>query len=65
VNFTTAMPDANYSVVATRGGNPTVGFIIQFDALATPQTGSVRFACVNAPNNAFQDTTHNFVAIFR
>jgi hypothetical protein len=64
VNFTNAMPDANYSTVLSRGGQPSTGFIIQFDDV--PQTtNSVRIRAVNQANNALQDTTTNYVAIFR
>ena len=65
VNFTTAMTDANYCTVMSRGNSPGNGFILH-DDVATPQTSSaVRIACVNAANTATQDPPRVFVAIFR
>ena len=66
VNFGVAMPDANYTVAATRGSQPSTGFIvIDPTGLVAPTTSAVRIGCVNAGNTAFQDTTYNYVAIYR
>jgi hypothetical protein len=65
VNFTNAMPDANYAVSLSRGASPTTGFSIVDDAGATPTASALRIAMVNAPNNATQDTTFTYVSIFR
>jgi multidrug efflux pump subunit AcrA (membrane-fusion protein) len=63
VNFTTAMPDTNYSAVATfelGAGNVAVGYLDQM----TAQTTSARRVCFNSSSTAFDPITVN-VAIFR
>ena len=65
VNFTTAMPDANYGLNISRGVNPGTGFIVQQDDAAAPTTTGVRLVCVNAANTVAQDVERINVAIFR
>lgn len=61
VNFTTAMQDANYAVIATSGGANT--FIA--DAAAAPTVSAVRIQTINGTGVAFIDPTFVNVAIFR
>lgn len=63
VNFTNAMPDANYATVATcgQGGNGMIAYRPTASALTTTQA---RFNGVTTAN-AFSDMTEFHVAIFR
>ena len=65
VNFTTAMPDANYAFNVSRGSNPGTGFTGQQDDVAVPTTTSIRFVFVNAANTTAQDVERACVTIFR
>lgn len=69
VNFTTAMPDANYSVIATRqiGSNSLQARIFGQNANTAPATGSVRMYSYyySSGADAAEDTAYAFVAIFR
>lgn len=69
VNFTTAMPDANYSVIATRqiGSNSLQARIFGQSANTAPATGSVRMYSYyySSGADAAEDTAYAFVAIFR
>ena len=63
VNFATAMPDANYSVVAT--GDNTNALIVRLsNNEAVPATGSVRLSTVNT-SFASADILFCNVAVFR
>jgi hypothetical protein len=66
VNFTTAMPDANYSVAGVAGvdgsGGNTTGSLKVRDDLTAPTTAAVRV--VNA-GSGFLDAVRVFVQIFR
>jgi hypothetical protein len=68
VNFTTAMPDANYALVAN-GGDYSSGtaYLYTQERASTRTASSVRVATgfVNTGAAAVQDNAHNFVAIFR
>jgi hypothetical protein len=59
INYTTAMPDVNYSVVAS--GRTSSIFVA---ASATISTSSVLINAVDN-NNTANDPTHMFVAVFR
>ena len=65
VNFTTAMPDANYSSVFTAGADtgssPRIGML---DTTTTPTTSLVRMRTVNGSGTA-ADVPYVNVAIFR
>jgi hypothetical protein len=66
VNFTTAMPDANYSWQFngdgdTSGGGPG---IYSLQSLAAPAAGSIQMQCQRI-NNVLQDPVYVTVAIFR
>lgn len=69
VNFTNAMPDANYSVIATRqiGSNSLQARIFGQNANTAPATGSVRMYSYyySSGADAAEDTAYAFVAIFR
>lgn len=69
VNFTTAMPDANYSVVSTRqiGSNSLQARIFGQSANTAPAAGSVRMYSYyySAGADAAEDISFAFVAIFR
>jgi hypothetical protein len=66
VNFTTAMPDANYSASGVVGVSPgaTAGFTGVFDSSAAPTTSALRVYSVSAAN-ALTDYTRIFYAVFR
>ena len=59
INFTTAMPDSNYSFVLDNNGVP-------YGALtAAPSTTQLRRYYTNAAGNAYVDQEYVLVAIFR
>ena len=63
INFTTAMPDANYSVV-TSGGNRSAGYAIGINTVTTPTASLVRI--LNSyPGVGVLDEAHCFLAVFR
>lgn len=64
VNFTTAMADANYSVVATSGRSSSFGSIFEiYGAVAAPTASAVRLLANTGA--AALDNPYNCVAIFR
>jgi hypothetical protein len=63
VNFTTAMPDANYSAVG-QGSNFGTDGRYQFEYGAARTTTAYRFGTFNAAAS-FIDTTYASVAVFR
>lgn len=66
VNFTTAMPDVNYSVVGAAGGGAGAGDSGVLGLSGTPSitTGSCKVVCIYPGVNLF-DATHMMVGIFR
>ena len=64
VNFTTAMPDANYSCVALTGESSLVGNAIKIIGARTYATGSVRLRAIDG-SNVLVDSDQISVAIFR
>ena len=66
INFTTAMPDANYAVIGTAGASTdTAGNeLILFSISASYSTGSVKIRTSTA-GEAAADRNDNCVAIFR
>jgi hypothetical protein len=65
VNFTTAMPDANYSGVATTGRNGGgTGLVIDAANAAAPTSSAFRFYTLNVSFNP-ADSGFIFVSIFR
>jgi hypothetical protein len=63
VNFTNAMPDANYSIASSMGEGASGGnSLLQ---LYTPVAGSFRFTTRSSSANGFQDTVNCCVAVFR
>jgi hypothetical protein len=66
VNFTTAMPDANYSAVLTVGNDSTsTGAGLFSTKLDTLLSGSVRFKVGRPDNGVLSDSALSSVAIFR
>ena len=71
VNFTTAMPDANYAaLISTWYGSDTLNSLVGASGLkrgASPSTSSVRVQVASAVWNASSptDVSGNYVAIFR
>jgi len=66
VNFTNAMPDANYSVGGTALHTDGTGFAmtVSLTSLATPATGSCRIS-VAVPTIGFADPSVVTVSVFR
>jgi len=64
VNFTTAMPDANYSCVALTGESSLVGNPIRLIGARTYSTGSIRLRAIDGGNN-LQNSDQISVAVFR
>ena len=67
VNFTTAMPDANYATTALssgKSGTEATG-IISIEWTTVPSTTVVRIATINRSAGTATDNTYNNVAIFR
>ena len=62
VNFTTAMPDANYSLVCATQGTAGLASVNSTGGLTT---ASARVNCVNSTNGALIDIGMFNVAIFR
>jgi hypothetical protein len=66
INFTTAMPDANYAVsIATGQTASATGADIGNTASTAPTTGALRIGTRNSSNGAALDCTYISVAIFR
>jgi hypothetical protein len=59
INFTTAMPDANYASIGMTGDNRIIG-----SGLVRTNTASVCNVSVQS-NGAFSDESYVFVSIFR
>ena len=59
VNFTTAMPDANYSLF---GGVSTYSRV--FVGAGTPTTTSAPMACTISTTGTYEDNTHFYAAVF-
>jgi hypothetical protein len=65
VNFTTAMPDANYSAVAATGQTGTTAATQQQPSAYTYTTSAVSISSVQGSTRAFSDSSEVSVAIFR
>jgi hypothetical protein len=63
INFTNALPDANYSIVGTYGETATGGN--SHVQLYTPTTSSVRVTSRSSSGNAFQDSLTCCFSVFR
>jgi len=64
VNFTTAMPDANYAVACMAGGTSRVGWSRLGDTPA-PTTSAYRIYVANSGGTVLLDAAFVIVAIFR
>ena len=63
VNFSTAMPDANYALTGTAGVGNTSNFAVCPNfAVASPTTSAMRFQVTNSAN--VFDATYIHVAVF-
>jgi hypothetical protein len=69
VNFTTALPDANYSATTQATNGTGIGVDDQRCFTSTPSgsylTTSLKIGVVTAANNAFQDASIVNVSVFR
>ena len=65
VNITTAMPDANYSVVGACGDGSTGSFVLRSNAFTSaPTTSAVRISTANSAFGA-TDAAYVSISIFR
>jgi len=64
VNFTEALPDANYAINASAGRGTGSGFIPEINR-ATPTTSGVNVNFINGALTAFADPQWAMVSIFR
>ena len=67
VNFTTAMPDADYAILATSGDGAGTNYrVVQVSDAAAPTTSAVRVQCLtqNSGNPAATDHSRISVGIF-
>lgn len=67
VNFTTALADANYAIVAVGGDSATNYNVVQISSTTAPTTTTVRLTCLtqNSGNPTVADHDRVCVAIFR
>ena len=65
VNFTTAMPDANYNVVGALGGSTIQGIDIGNLATVAPTTTTLRFLSRGTTTGSPTDATYANISIFR
>jgi hypothetical protein len=66
VNFTTAMPDANYATnVSIGNGTPGVGDNVGFIRVYQGTASSQQICTVNTASTAFEDYVRVYVSIFR
>jgi hypothetical protein len=65
VNFTNAMPDANYCVNGLSSDSPTINTVMAVNNTAV-SSSSVRIATFNpSGSNTLVDRSYNYVAVFR
>ena len=65
INFTTAMPDANYSVTAALGGSTILSVDLTLLGATAPTTSAIRLGTRRTTDGTLTDTTYVDVAIFR
>jgi hypothetical protein len=66
VNFTTAMPDANYSMVNASAQNTSIGPIpVGFQSATAPTASAARVECGAFSNNSRLDSAYLTLAFFR
>ena len=63
VNFTTAMPDANY-IAASTGGQRTINWALFLLSTTVPTTSAFRYNTIN-PSDVALDNPYNYVSFFR
>ena len=64
VNFTVAMPDVNYAVIASGSRNDAIGAVAQTVTPRLLTTSNVRVKD-DYNNTVYDDFLNNFVAVFR
>jgi hypothetical protein len=63
-NFTTAMPDANYAIVATSGDGASTNYrVVQVSDVTTPTTSAVRLQTLTQNSGNPQATDHSRVSV--
>jgi hypothetical protein len=66
VNFTTALPDANYAAnVSIGNGTPGAGDNVGFIRVYQGTTSSQQICTVNTASTAFEDYARVYVSVFR
>ena len=65
VNFTNALPDANYSVAGALGGSTILGIDIGNLATVAPTTTTFRFLSRGTTSGTPTDATYANISIFR
>ena len=67
INFTTAMPDANYSCIITTNTTSTANYIFNYaiNGGFTPSTSSIRIFTYNTAAGALADVSFISLAVFR
>ena len=66
VNFTTALPDANYSLVSASGQNPSIGPLpVGFQSVTAPTASAARVECGVFSVNARTDSQYVTLSFFR
>jgi len=71
VNFTTALADANYSVVVTGGDGDNIASGVEYGVFGAPRratapsTSSIRIGASNYGASVMDDFKYMYVAIFR
>jgi hypothetical protein len=65
VNFTTAMPDANYAIVGTSNTATNTGKVVMYSAGTAPTVSLVRIFNDIASNLTGQDSSIMNIAVFR
>lgn len=67
INFTTAMPDANYSCIITTNTTSTANYIFNYaiNGGFTPSTSSIRIFTYNTAAGALADVNFISLAVFR
>lgn len=64
VNFTTAMPDADYAVAATSGDGAGTNYrVVQLSDAAAPTASAVRVQCLTQNSGNPQATDHSRVSV--
>lgn len=64
VNFTTAMPDADYAILATSGDGASTNYrVVQVSDAAAPTASAVRVQCLTQNSGNPQATDHSRISV--